>query len=327
MACLLDASGSVIFLCQYHVFGRLQNSVNTEVKGQEISRHHAALSWRDGQWMIKDLSTNGTWLNGKRIAKNQFFPVAKGATLQFGHDKNPIYILFNDRAPVDSLCRCRSENTTVLDENTSDLIVELDSYHLLPNMDAAKTVVYKNNGRWWVEDLINQDNKHPLKNEERIQIGREYWQFYLAGDCLDTMALEEHGTDLAKVSADFKVSQDEESIQLGVHVDKQFVDLKIRNYHYLSLYLARRRALDKALGMPESEQGWVYVEQVSKDLRMEETAVNLHVHRARKQFAQQLQNVADAPNFIERRPSQLRFGIPSLRVLKADIVECELTYS
>lgn len=325
MAFLMDASQNVIFLCQYHVFGRLQHSVNTEVKGQEISRHHAAMAWRDGKWMIKDLSTNGTWLNGSKITKNQFVAMEKGDHIQFGQENNPAFTLFNDRAPVDSLCRCSLERGTTLNELPSELIVELDSYHLLPDMESAKTVVYKNNGRWWVEDLVDQDKKHPLKDKERIQIGREHWQFYSVEDCSETLSLSQQDMMLNELSADFNVSQDEESIHLSVRSKEQSFDLKIRNYHYLSLYLARKRAEDQLRGVAPSEQGWIYVEQVSKDLRMEETAVNLHVHRARKQFSEQLRSVADAPNFIERRPSQLRIGIAHLRVLKADAVECELS--
>ena len=88
MACLLDPAGNVIFLAHYHVFGRMLHSVDTEIKGAEVSRHHAALEWRDDQWMLKDISTNGTWVDGIKMPKNQFIALKKGAKIQFGHHGN-----------------------------------------------------------------------------------------------------------------------------------------------------------------------------------------------------------------------------------------------
>lgn len=39
------------------------------LSGRSVSRHHARLSYRASVWVVQDLeSTNGTWVNGKRIS-------------------------------------------------------------------------------------------------------------------------------------------------------------------------------------------------------------------------------------------------------------------
>jgi hypothetical protein len=44
-----------------------------------VSRRHARVGFRDGMWWIEDLkSTNGTWLNGKRIEPGRANPLKAG---------------------------------------------------------------------------------------------------------------------------------------------------------------------------------------------------------------------------------------------------------
>lgn len=48
-----------------------------------VSRRHAAIRWRDGLWVLIDLdSTNGTWLNGRRVRTSA--PVRRGDVVQLG---------------------------------------------------------------------------------------------------------------------------------------------------------------------------------------------------------------------------------------------------
>jgi len=50
-----------------------------------VSRRHATLSQRNGQWSITDEnSTNGTFLNGTRLPANVPRALSQGATLRFG---------------------------------------------------------------------------------------------------------------------------------------------------------------------------------------------------------------------------------------------------
>ncbi|MDR2179109.1 MAG: FHA domain-containing protein [Synergistaceae bacterium] len=46
---------------------------------QTVSRRHAKVDFRDGGWQIEDLqSTNGTWINGRRLDPGQPCPLKTG---------------------------------------------------------------------------------------------------------------------------------------------------------------------------------------------------------------------------------------------------------
>ena len=53
--------------------------------GKQVSRQHANLYFENGQYFVQDLgSSNGTFVNGKRIAANRPTPVNEGDTFQIG---------------------------------------------------------------------------------------------------------------------------------------------------------------------------------------------------------------------------------------------------
>ena len=53
------------------------------LEDDSVSRHHASLKSCDGVWMLVDLdSTNGTWVNGRRVTTRS--PVRRGDIVQLG---------------------------------------------------------------------------------------------------------------------------------------------------------------------------------------------------------------------------------------------------
>jgi pSer/pThr/pTyr-binding forkhead associated (FHA) protein len=56
------------------VIGR-SSSCQIVIGEPTVSRHHARLRSRDGRWVLQDLgSTNGTYLNGRRVGRCELRP-------------------------------------------------------------------------------------------------------------------------------------------------------------------------------------------------------------------------------------------------------------
>jgi pSer/pThr/pTyr-binding forkhead associated (FHA) protein len=72
------ASGSAtLVLSDQIVMGRDPSS-KIQLNGVGISREHFALINKDGAVFLQDLSSNGTWLNGKQLIRQNLEPVQDG---------------------------------------------------------------------------------------------------------------------------------------------------------------------------------------------------------------------------------------------------------
>lgn len=317
MAYIKDSQGRITHLAPHHTFGRLRYSVDTLIEHAEISRYHAVIEWINDVWMIKDLSTNGVWVNGTKIPKNQYQELKAGDNFSFGLPNANRFVLADIHPPEDMLY--------LFDEESSELsekVIYLQNYNMLPNSECPKVVLYKEQDTWLFENLKGNDvQERQVKDRDLISIEGVRWQLRLSQLDVQTFQLEESLTPLEHLLAEFQVSQDEENVILKVWRDGEIIDLKSRNFHYLSLYLARQRYQDVLKGVTNSEQGWVYRDDAAKALGMDDMNLNLHLHRAKKHFVKAFESVNNASNFIECRPSQLRFGSLPCRVRKADSIE------
>jgi len=64
------------------MIGSLKGKVDTFIDNPYISRRHLSIEWNGQHWQVKDLSRNGTWINAKRIASGDHFPLAVGDVVQ-----------------------------------------------------------------------------------------------------------------------------------------------------------------------------------------------------------------------------------------------------
>ena len=65
--------------------GKLKESVQVEIKDASISRLHARLRKQGNTIYIQDLdSTNGTFVNGKRLLAGEDAIIKRGDEIQFG---------------------------------------------------------------------------------------------------------------------------------------------------------------------------------------------------------------------------------------------------
>jgi hypothetical protein len=119
---------------------------------------------------------------------------------------------------------------------------------------------------------------------------------------------------LEALSLEFRVSLDEEHVELELVAEGQRLPLKPRAHTYMLLTLARRRLSEQAL--PERERGWVYQDELVRMLAVDPRHLNVMICRARQQLASR--GVRGAERVVERRPGtrQLRLGCQRARVLR-----------
>ena len=77
-----DAAAPVVRLGADLLLGR-HADCEVQLDEPSVSRHHAAIRFRDGGWKLIDLdSTNGTWVNGRRVRGST--PVRRGDLVELG---------------------------------------------------------------------------------------------------------------------------------------------------------------------------------------------------------------------------------------------------
>ena len=84
MAILINTQTQQHCLLQsHHSFGRFKSSVNTFVSEAVISKVHAFIEWHGEYWLLRDVSSNGTWLNDKKLAGDKVAQLNVGDTIAF----------------------------------------------------------------------------------------------------------------------------------------------------------------------------------------------------------------------------------------------------
>ncbi|XPF94430.1 FHA domain-containing protein [Colwellia sp. RE-S-Sl-9] len=306
-------------LQSHHSFGRLKSSVNTFISDAVISKVHAFIEWNEQHWLLRDVSSNGTWLNGTKLARDQVAQLAVGDEITFASKTGCAFEVYDVNPPCDCL---------VPVEHNSDAI-ELEYFHLLPCKKSHQMVLSYNNQTysWWQEILDDNLGKpittSELNDQEYLDIDGLTWQLQINRTIADTQLLRPSVTSLDELTFVFQTSLDEESTHVFMQSGEEEIDLAVRCHHYLTLYLARQRARDINAGINDSEQGWIYAEQLAKDLGLEANHLNIQIYRIRKQFVDALNNTCESSNIIERNAGKLRLASKSFRIIKGDSVECD----
>lgn len=262
-----------------------------------VSGEHATLWWADGGWWVRDLgSTNGTFVDGERLAPGVPRSLVAGARCSFGAADRP-WQWVEDGPP-----RVVAESGDRFVAGEVDLLT-------LPSEDDPRVTVFLGADGWWVE---GPDGAGPLSPHGVVGIDGVAWKVHLPDGLAGTARDDARRWSLATVALHFAVSRDEETVALTLRAGGDAIELGARAHHYLLLYLARQRLADG--GLPPEEQGWVHREQALRDLGLNELALNVQVHRCRKALA--AVDVHGAGDVIERRvgAGQLRLGVASVAV-------------
>lgn len=79
------SSGERQVLKPYHVFGRSAVHADCVLLAQNISLIHACAHWRAEQWTLTDQSRNGSFVNGRRLVKDEPTPLSLHDEVCFGN--------------------------------------------------------------------------------------------------------------------------------------------------------------------------------------------------------------------------------------------------
>jgi hypothetical protein len=297
-----SATGRLHRLGAHDLVGRSPNCQLT-LRDAHISGEHAAFRWSGDGWELRDLSSrNGTFVGGQRMDAGQRVQIKPGDALSFGTPRDPWEV--QDILPPVAAAYSGSERRFA-DEG---LLV-------LPGDDNPEVIIsLDSDGAWTAERGAEVS---ALVNGQSVEAGGAAWVLALPTIWSTTRLVsnERRSEDLHLL---FKVSRDEEHIELEASFGEAVVHMDNRAHSYLLLTLARERieaAQDPAL--PLAEHGWVYQDTLSDSLGMPGPQFNMAVFRARQQFREA--GLPGADVVIERRrgSGQIRLGVANLEIVKA----------
>lgn len=296
------------YLRDYHTFGRRSDSVDTVLDYSYISKLHAIIEWRDPNWLLKDVSTNGLKLNGKVIPAQKPVVLKLDDTIDFAGASEILLKIKDLSAPMPLLINQR---------NKSDFI-EISESVLLPNEDTPEVALHLCPDReQWFSDSVDQGHEEgPYEHGDLIQINDNQWQFFLIAEDEATTQISTNQTNLDNILFRFDLSQDEESANLTLISSSGIeLDLGERSHHYLLVHLLRHRQQNDDI------IAWLDNHLLMKELGLEETHLNIQIFRARKQVASALPDVSGHSKFIQRRRGALRLGIKNFEIYKEGVRE------
>ncbi len=317
MAYLIDEQKlERVYLKSYHTVGRYKYSVDTLIDKPGVSRHHAIIELNDGKWFIRDVSTNGVWVNDNKLDKNMPYQLFENDKIDFAAPGQNSYVAAN----------LKTECQYLVSQTNGQKVIEVVDQLLLPNEEQPEHIIYyeKLLNYWFLEDL-NSADRQALIDGSIISLMNDQWMFFSANSIAVTKHLE--CQKAAKPMAlEFNVSQDEEETQLTLRVDDQVMDLGTRSHHYLLLLLARTRIQDKDAGHESDVQGWVYRDDLAKSLGVQANHMNIMVHRARKQFIDSCgDGYPEAEFLLETRCGRLRLNCQDITIIKGAKLETRMT--
>jgi len=326
MAYLLNHQAqSRCYLYAYHSFGRFAYSVDTLITNPCVSKIHAVIEWKNDHWSIRDLSSNGTWLNHNRLTKEVPLRLKVGDIIRFSDNEELSYQVEELSPPADILLPMTDSNTEQHYAERS--AIALQPYHLLPNEQSPEIalILHQFTGQWSIE-YVNEPQLEPrlLQENDVIEFSNQRWQLQLSHLEDNTELSASPQLEISDLFCVFELSLNEEITKLKVKSPQETTNLHTRSHHYLTLSLARYRVEDAEKGLPSTEQGWVNTDRLLRDLGVDMAHLNIQIHRSRKQFADMLTNVHNADNVIERQLRQVRFACPAFEIYKGHQLESSL---
>lgn len=316
MATILELNNQqkLSYLSAYHCIGRSDTNVDSVIRAPEISRMHAIIQWTDEHWIIRDISSNGTWINNEKLIKEQQHKIRIGDEISFAQQGYYGFIV-QELSPPKNMLLAVDQSGIIISENA----IMLSDNNLLPSEQQPEiSLFYVQSKNQWYKEFINdvEGRAYPVANLERLHFANRDWQLKLNNLSENTIKLVKPKLLAHQIKYRFNLSQDEENTELNIIVDDKKLCLSNKAHHYLTLSLARHRDDDAKKGIDEYDQGWRLPEMLAKELGCEITLFNTHVCRAKKQFREMLGGACDGDILIERKGKNIRFSGTYYRIYK-----------
>ncbi|MDC0743586.1 FHA domain-containing protein [Polyangium mundeleinium] len=270
-----------------------------------ISGEHARVSFTGHGWELRDLgSRNGTFVHGQKVPTADRVALAEGDVFTLGGPARP--------APELCLVDASPPIASALHVASGKVLVAAGGVLSLPDEDDPQaSLVETREGRWVLE---SGGATRDAVDREIVVVGGEAWSLdvpALTGPTLDAAA---GVPTLDNVVFRFRVSRNEEYVEITLLHPAGDVLVPTRSHHYLLLTLARARRDDSEAGAARDAAGWRERDELCRMLMMDEYRLNVDVCRARKQLA--AAGIAGSANVVERRvgSGRLRLGTPQIKI-------------
>lgn len=305
MGVLEHERGTRVVLRPIQVVGRSSQS-HPCLQSSAVSSSHASIRYTRGRWLVRDLgSRNGTWVSGERLTDASWRELREGDCLQFAcSEERWWFVDASMPGPAATSGELRAETT-------GELLV-------LPSTNTPEVcITYSTNGGRDGWRMDRDGEWVDVADGQQIECGGRSWSLVLPEVPHPTEQTDTTPGELLLLSSfvlEFDVSRNEETVSVDLVSPHARISLPERAFHYLLLLLARARLRDMAAGLEPRAAGWIARDDLVDRLGTSPEALNVDIHRARRQFGEA--GVKDAAEIVERRrgAAELRLGTDAVVV-------------
>lgn len=304
------ASGQTISIAAEAIVGSSPLcSVRTD--DAQVSSVHALIRWRGHGWQIKDLaSTNGTFVDGRRLTTGQWAPIVSGCTIG-ASSTQPIWVL-------EEACTPTAQAIPLL---SSQVISMEEGQIALPSPESPDVVIFQDGLGRWIQE--SEGRLEVIEDGAVVERSGQRWWIQLPHAEASTLPEWTLRPSLATALFRFKVSWDGEEVRVEVEVDGTLHLMEPRAHYSTLLMIARRRLEDACNGVPPEAAGWMTTDDLLREFPAAERSnargrINLHIFKARQDVHRL--GLEGAPEIVQRRqmPELLRFGGANIEIQDAD---------
>ena len=251
-----------------------------------VSALHATIDWRRGAWCLHDQgSRNGTALDGRRLAAEEYAALTVGQVITFG---DPAEAWRVDDLGAPGLFARRDDGAI---RNAVDQLLAL------PDDAAPEVTVFFARGAWHVEE---HGERYEFTGRGQVRAGGRSWRLFCPISQSDTSPTPAGSVLLRRLTLRMEVNADETLLHLTwVHAGGE-IAVGSRTYNPLLFALAEERARDLARGTGADEAGWIKRDVLLGELGFDTPSpLDLLVFNVRKELGRHL--VLHAGDVIERQ--------------------------